>query len=165
MHPRVEAQIAPIRSRIRVHRHADHRVPINTPADFAAALGYTAERVLKAIFLKCSLSNGAERFALAVCSTGRSLDLPSLTARMGGTSTRVARSEDLKALLGYPPKGVSPLGAPAGVIVFVDENVLAHPTVLVGAGQVGVELELAPDDLVALSSAEVGSFASPATSA
>lgn len=70
----------------------------------------------------------------------------------------VASPEALNSSLGYPRNGVSPLGAPADIPVLLDEAVLNYPTVLVGGGATGIEIELSPKDLVQMTSATTGTF-------
>jgi prolyl-tRNA editing enzyme YbaK/EbsC (Cys-tRNA(Pro) deacylase) len=48
--------------------------------------------------------------------------------------------------------GVSLVGATP---VFMDERLLEQPTILIGAGVVGVEIEIAPADLRAITQADV----------
>jgi len=46
--------------------------------------------------------------------------------------------------------GISPLGGKKRLPAYVDETVLQHTAVLVSAGQRGLQIELAPDDLLRL---------------
>ena len=54
---------------------------------------------------------------------------------------------------GYVIGGISPLGQRKRLPTTVDESVLAWETVLVSAGRRGLQIELAPADLVALTGA------------
>jgi Cys-tRNA(Pro)/Cys-tRNA(Cys) deacylase len=49
---------------------------------------------------------------------------------------------------GYVTGGIAPLGLRRRLPVVVDESALAHATVFCSAGQRGLEIELAPADLV-----------------
>ena len=51
--------------------------------------------------------------------------------------------------------GISPLGQRKPLPTFVDEWVMLHDTVFVSAGRRGLEIELAPADLVEMTRAEV----------
>ena len=64
-----------------------------------------------------------------------------------------ASREDLDLMLGYPPTGVSPLGG-GSTPVFIEETLLAYPTILVGSGSVGVEIECSPVDLARITRAK-----------
>lgn len=91
-------------------------------------------------------------FALVVASMGSKVQFRSLAAQLGVKRVEVASSDELSAVTGYPRNGVSPFGV-AGVKVFVDSGLLRFPTILVGAGAIGVELEMAPADLVSVTHA------------
>ncbi|MDX6348208.1 MAG: Cys-tRNA(Pro)/Cys-tRNA(Cys) deacylase, partial [Streptomyces sp.] len=54
---------------------------------------------------------------------------------------------------GYVLGGISPLGQRKRLRTVVDATALDHDTVFVSAGRRGLEVELAPQDLVALTGA------------
>ena len=54
---------------------------------------------------------------------------------------------------GYVLGGISPLGQRRPHPTVVDATALDHPTIFVSAGRRGLEVELAPTDLVRLTSA------------
>jgi Cys-tRNA(Pro)/Cys-tRNA(Cys) deacylase len=54
---------------------------------------------------------------------------------------------------GYVLGGVSPLGQRRRLHTVLDESAVGRPTVCVSAGRRGLEIELAPADLVALTEA------------
>jgi Cys-tRNA(Pro)/Cys-tRNA(Cys) deacylase len=55
--------------------------------------------------------------------------------------------------------GISPLGQRRRLPTWIDESMLGHETVYVSAGRRGLEIELAPRDLVASCEARVGRLA------
>jgi Cys-tRNA(Pro)/Cys-tRNA(Cys) deacylase len=60
---------------------------------------------------------------------------------------------------GYVVGGISPLGQKRRLPTLVDESALAHDTVHVSAGRRGLELELAPAELVRLTRARTAPIA------
>jgi Cys-tRNA(Pro)/Cys-tRNA(Cys) deacylase len=57
--------------------------------------------------------------------------------------------------------GISPLGHRRRLAVVVDASALDHATVYCSAGRRGLELELAPADLVRAAGAQVAPIAAP----
>lgn len=141
---------------VTVHDHASLPGPIRSPQDFADALGYSLDRITKSVFLR---ARSGTTHAVAVCAMGRKLDMAQVSAIVGAGRMELAGPDELARVLDYPRHGVSPLGVPATVMVLVDEGLLVEPTVLVGAGAAGVEVEVAPRDLVAAAGAVVAEIA------
>ena len=100
------------------------------------------------------------RAVVAVVPVSRSLDLKAL-ARAGGAK-RAAMAEPALAerLTGYVVGGIAPLGHRRRLEVFVDASLTAGDTVHVSGGRRGLELRLAPADLVAASAATVAPISS-----
>jgi Cys-tRNA(Pro)/Cys-tRNA(Cys) deacylase len=151
MHPRVAETLERAGLPYRVYRHADFPDPIRSPADFARALDYAPGRIAKSLFFRCQPSR---QYGILVCPTTQRADLRLLAQHIGCRRVQLAGPDELLAILDYPPTGVSPLGAGA-VPVFMDEALMAFPTVLVGAGEAGVEIEIAPADLKLITEATV----------
>jgi Cys-tRNA(Pro)/Cys-tRNA(Cys) deacylase len=147
VHPRVAAALAGVAHRVR--RHADHPGPIRSPADFAAALGYPLGRITKTLLVRVPRT---ERYAVVVVPVTTRVDLRRIAAELGAARVELAPADAPMRLLGYPPGAVSPLGV-AGLPVFAGAALWTEPTVLVGGGAAGVEVELTPDDLLAASGA------------
>src|SRR5438105_3092939 len=151
-HPRVRGALERHGIAARVHVHRLLAPAIMSPADVAEALGYEQARIAKSLFLR---RRGGGEFVVAVAPVTGRLDLAAVAAAAGAPPLELARPEELAAVAGYGVGGVSPLAAPAGVPVVVDDSLLSHETILVGAGRAGVELELEPAELVAATAARV----------
>jgi Cys-tRNA(Pro)/Cys-tRNA(Cys) deacylase len=89
---------------------------------------------------------------LTVCivPVANELDLRSL-----GKRARLADTAKAERTTGYVAGGISPLGQRRALPTLVDETALEHDTVFVSGGRRGLEIELPPSDLVALTSATV----------
>ena len=86
---------------------------------------------------------------VAIVPVERELDLRSL-----GKRAAMAKPADAERLTGYVTGGISPLGQRKPLPTLVDVSALAFDTNSVSGGRRGLEIELAPTDLVALISAE-----------
>ena len=142
-----------------VHEHRHLRATIADPADVARALEIEPERIAKTLLLVEKA--GARRYALLCCSWKRRADVTAVAARIGFGRLELASSGRLADVLGYERGAVSPLGAPRNVPVAIDAALYAFPSVLIGAGARGVEIEIAARDLEAMTGAVVGRFAVP----
>ena len=143
LHPRVRAALQKAGVGYRIHRHSDQPFPIQGPADFARALGYPLERITKALFLRCNCHG---KYLVLVCSVDTRPRLADIARLVGCKRLEPASREELAIVLGYPAQGVSPIAAGA-VQVLMDEDLLRHQTVLTAAGEIEVEIEMAPSDL------------------
>lgn len=143
LHPRVRAALQRAGVRYRIHLHAEQRFPIHGPEDFARALGYSLERITKSLFLRCQCHG---KYFVVVCPVAKRLKFSHLAVLVGCKRLELASPEELAILLGYPSQGVPPV-AVGSTQVLMDEELLAHETVLVAGGEVEVEVELAPADL------------------
>ena len=90
--------------------------------------------------------------ALTVCivPVAGELDLRSL-----GKRARLADTARAERTTGYVAGGISPLGQRRALPTLVDRSALEHDTIFVSAGRRGLEIELSPQDLVALTKADV----------
>jgi Cys-tRNA(Pro)/Cys-tRNA(Cys) deacylase len=91
-----------------------------------------------------------DELAVAIVPAADQLDLKAVGKRAAMAET--ARAEKVT---GYVAGGISPLGQRKRLPTFLDAGAQEHETVFVSAGRRGLEIELAPADLVALTDADV----------
>lgn len=157
MHLKVRSVLDASQNSYHIWKHTDLAVPIRNPQDFANALNYPLARITKSVLFR---SEPQKTYSLVVCSIDRKINLSQLADLMHAKRVQLANADELERLTDYPSKGVSPLGV-EGIVIYLDENVLSFPTVLVGAGEVGVEVELQPADLQFLTTAIVVPISMP----
>jgi Cys-tRNA(Pro)/Cys-tRNA(Cys) deacylase len=80
---------------------------------------------------------------------GRKIDFAAVARALGVKRVQVASPSELASLVGFPEKGVSPLGV-GDLKVLLDDDLFRSETILIGAGEPGLEIELSPADLAAL---------------
>jgi Cys-tRNA(Pro)/Cys-tRNA(Cys) deacylase len=116
----------------------------------AQALGVAPERVFKTLVAEV---DGA--LVVGVVPVAGQLDLKALAAAVGGKRAAMADPAAAERSSGYVRGGISPLGQRKALPTVLDASALEHPTVFVSAGRRGLEVELAPRDLVSLTKAVV----------
>lgn len=121
----------------------------NYGALVAAALGVPPERVFKSLVAEV---DGA--LTVAVVPVTGELDLKALAAAVGGKRAAMADRAVAERATGYLRGGISPLGQRRRLPTMLDSSALAHPTVYVSAGRRGLQVELAPTDLLTLTDAQ-----------
>ncbi|MTE18619.1 Cys-tRNA(Pro) deacylase [Streptomyces sp. TRM43335] len=122
----------------------------------AEALGVDPDRVFKTLVADV---DGAP--VVAVVPVSGSLDLKALASAVGGKRAAMADPAVAERLTGYVRGGISPLGRRRASPTVVDSSAERHETVCVSAGRRGLEIELAPADLVKLTGAVTAPIARP----
>lgn len=112
----------------------------------AAALGVEAGRVFKTLV---TVIDGATH-AVAVIPVDARLNLKAIAAAAGCKKAELAPPIDAERITGYVVGGISPLEQRRMLPTFVDASAELHETIFVSAGRRGMDLELAPADLVRL---------------
>jgi len=120
----------------------------------AVALGVDPRQVFKTLVADV---DGAP--TVAVVPVDASLDLKALAAAAGGKRAAMADPAVAERVTGYVLGGISPLGQRRLLPTVVDSTALEFATVLVSAGRRGVDVELAPADLVRLTAARTAPVA------
>ncbi len=109
----------------------------------AAALGVPPEQVFKTLM---AAVDGT--LTVAIVPVAAKLDLKALARAAGGKTAAMAAPADAERATGYVVGGISPIGQRRSHPTVLDESALLHDTVLVSGGRRGLDLELAPGDLV-----------------
>lgn len=136
-----------------IHRYDhDPRHP-SVGQEASEAIGVPAARVFKTL-----IADVDGQLTVAVVPVSGSLDLKALATAAGGKKAAMADPAQAEKASGYVTGGIAPLGLRRPLPVVVDETALAYPTVFCSAGQRGMEIELAPADLVAAAGASIASI-------
>lgn len=109
----------------------------------AAALGVDPGRIFKTL-----IATVEGKLACAVVPVAARLDLKAFAAALGGKRAELADPAAAARATGYVVGGISPLGQRSRLSVVVDVSAESFETVFVSAGRRGLQVELAPTDLV-----------------
>jgi len=120
----------------------------------AAVLGVEPEQVFKTL-----LATVDGTLTVAVVPVTGTLDLKALAQAAGGKRAAMADPAAAERATGYVVGGISPLGQKTAHPTVVDETAWLFDTVFVSGGRRGLDVELAPDDLVRLTGATVADIA------
>jgi Cys-tRNA(Pro)/Cys-tRNA(Cys) deacylase len=113
-------------------------------AEFAArATGFPLERTVKTLVVGI----GAGRHALVLLSGERQVDMRRLAQVLSVKRAEMADAATAERLTGYHVGGISPFGTRQPLPVVMDGSVLNTEEVLINAGQRGVMLKMAPQDI------------------
>ena len=117
-------------------------------AEAAEALGVDPARVFKT--LMASLDS---RLVVGIVPVTGQLDLKALARALGGSKAVMADVAAAERATGYVAGGISPIGQKRAHPTVLDASALENDTVLVSGGRRGLDVELAPRDLVAITAA------------
>lgn len=109
----------------------------------ATALGVEPARVFKTLLAE--VDGG---LVVGVVPVDRQLDLKALAAAVGGKRAAMAEPAAAERATGYVVGGISPVGQKRAHPTVLDASAENHGTILVSGGKRGVDLEVAPADLL-----------------
>jgi Cys-tRNA(Pro)/Cys-tRNA(Cys) deacylase len=121
----------------------------------AQQLGVDGARVFKTLVARTA----DDRHVVAVVPVTAHLDLKALAAAVHAKHAEMARPADAQRLTGYVIGGISPLGQKRKLPTVIDAAAREYATVFVSGGRRGLEIELAPDDLVRMTDATIAEIA------
>ena len=116
----------------------------------AQAMGLSPSVVFKTLMVSAS-----DEVCLAVVPSDRELNLKALAAAAGKKSAAMIKPADAERISGYHVGGISPLGQKKRLRCFIDASATTLPFMVLNGGQRGLQVKLAPSDLVAALSAVV----------
>jgi Cys-tRNA(Pro)/Cys-tRNA(Cys) deacylase len=111
----------------------------------AEALGIDPARMLKTL-----MARAGKETVCVLAPSDREVSLKRLANAAGAKDAAMLPPAEAERLTGYHVGGISPFGQRKRVRVFVEQGALAHTTVFCNGGRRGLQIEIAPADLVRL---------------
>ncbi len=141
------ATVALARAGVAFTAHAYEHDPRAAAYGLEAAekLGIDPDRVFKTL-----LANVDGALAVGIVPVAQQLDLKALAQALGGKRAEMADPAVAERKTGYVVGGISPIGQKTALPTVLDESAILCETILVSGGRRGLDLELAPDDLLAV---------------
>lgn len=133
-----------------LHEYPHDPRAVSYGLEAAEALGLDPARVFKTL-----MATVDGRLAVAVVPVSGQLDLKALARALGGSKAVMADQSAAERATGYVAGGISPIGQKRGHRTVVDSTAFDHLTVYVSAGRRGLDLAIAPADLVTITGAIV----------
>lgn len=119
----------------------------------AAAIGIGGDRVLKTLVAEV---DGTP--VVAVIPVGTRLSTRLLARAAGGKRAEMAAPATAERLTGYVTGGISPFGQKQALALYLDSSALEVGTIAVSGGVRGLQLEVAPGDLIRATKATVATL-------
>ena len=133
----------------------EHRVvrtePASSAEESAAMQGVPLEALLRTIVVR----RGDDDYLFVLVPAGRRFDWPKLRGHLGVSRLSLPDADEAQRVTGYVRYTITPFGSTHAWPVIADATVIGQPVVAIGGGARGVNLHLAPADLVAALGAEV----------
>lgn len=131
----------------------EHRVvvtvPAHSPEESAELQGIDLAQLLRTIVVR----RGADDYVFVLVPGGRRFDWPRLRAHLGTSRLSLPDADEARAVTGYERGAITPFGSTRPWPVILDRPALQHQIVAIGGGRRGVNVHIAPADLVAAAGA------------
>jgi len=139
-----------------------HRIVRIEPARSAEEAAERQGIPLRALLRTIVVRRGEDDYLFVLVPAGRRFDWPKLRAHLGVSRMSLPDADEALAVTGYVRYTITPFGSSRPWPVIADAAILEEPIVAIGGGGFGVNLHLAPADLVAALGAHVVDVTQPA---
>ena len=123
----------------------------NSAEESASMQGIPLGALLRTIVVR----RGEDDYLFVLVPAGRRFDWPKLRAHLGVSRMSLPDADEAQRVTGYVRYTITPFGSTRAWPVIADAAILEQPVVAIGGGARGVNLHLAPADLVATLGAAV----------
>ncbi len=129
----------------------EHELAKGAALRLSEKLGVAPETVFKTIVMRTETKE-----ICVFCQSAESeINLKKARQAVGCKEINPVRPEELLALTGYIRGGCTPIGMKKKFRTFIDETIILHDKVCISGGQRGVQIKIAPNDLIKATEATV----------
>jgi len=139
----------------RIHEYSHDPGHASYGLEAAEKMGVPASQVFKTLVVALDTQN----LAVAVLPVSTMLNMKQIARAGGAKKAIMAPAMDVQRSTGYVLGGVSPLGQKKRLPTYIDTSAQQFATIFVSAGRRGLEIELSPDDLCALTGGKFAGLA------
>jgi Cys-tRNA(Pro)/Cys-tRNA(Cys) deacylase len=136
------------------HAYEHDAATTNFGLEAASALDLDPDQVFKTL-----LADVDGALVVAIVPVTGKLDLKALAASVGGKKAEMADPKVAERKTGYVVGGISPIGQKTAHPTVLDETAELYDTIFVSGGRRGFDIELAPSDLLAITSGSTAAIA------
>src|SRR5919198_1376939 len=134
-------------------------VRAHSAEESAALHGIEPRQLFRTIVVR----RGAADYLFVLVPAGRRFDWPKLRTHLGVSRMTLPDADEARSVTGYERGAITPFGSATRLPVIVDASIGDLPLVALGGGAHGVNVHLAPADLIAATGAEVVDVTEPET--
>ena len=129
-----------------IHEYSHDELSESYGLEAAEKMGVPQEQVFKTLMVALD----GKELAVGVIPVSAMLSMKLMAKATGAKKATMADKADVRRSTGYVLGGVSPLGQKKQLKTIIDSSAKNYPTIYVSAGRRGLEIELSPNDLTAL---------------
>ena len=132
-----------------------HRIVRTSLPDSPEKSAALQEVPLGALLRTIVVRRGEDDYLFVLVPAGRRFDWSMIRAHLGVRRISLPDADEALAVTGYVRYTITPFGATRAWPVIIDASIMDQPIVSIGGGVRGVNIHLAPADLVMALSADV----------
>jgi Cys-tRNA(Pro) deacylase len=121
--------------------------------------GIETHQLLRTIVVR----RGEDDYLFVLVPAGRRFEWPKLRELLGVRRMTLPDADEARAVTGYERYTITPFGSTRRWPVIVDGAIVDEPVVAIGGGGFGINLHIAPADLIASLDAQVADVTVPET--
>lgn len=132
-----------------IHHYLHDQTSPSYGKEAAEKLGISEERVFKTLIVQLD----GTTLAVGILPVSMTLNMKLFAKSANAKKAAMADRGDVEKATGYVLGGVSPLGQKKRLPTYIHASASSFPTICISAGRRGLEIELNPADLAALTGA------------